>query len=102
MIKRLQHIIVLVMLLLGFTKAVSQIAMPDTVCVGTTRFYHVNDPTITSAYTWKINGVTQTETKNEISITWNTGGVFLLTVQEHSLSGCDADIKSEGKQTIPG
>lgn len=74
--------------------AVAQIAMPDTVCVGTTRLYQVNDPTTPSTYTWKIDGITQAATKNEIPVTWNTAGTFLLSVQEHSTAGCDGDIRS--------
>jgi gliding motility-associated-like protein len=94
MFKRLQHIIVLLILLCSFTTAAAQVAMPDTVCVGTARLYHVNDATIPSTYTWKIEGATQTATRNEINITWNTAGVFLLTVQEHPATGCDGDIRS--------
>ena len=60
MIKWLQHIIVLLLLIFGITTAVAQVAMPDTVCVGTPRLYHVNDASIPSTYTWKIDGVTQT------------------------------------------
>jgi gliding motility-associated-like protein len=90
---RLRHIILL-LLFFSFTQVTAQVAMPDTVCVGATRLYHVNDATTPSTYTWKINGVTQTATGNEISITWNTAGVFQLTVQEHSAAGCDGDIRS--------
>jgi gliding motility-associated-like protein len=94
MFKRVQHIIVLVLLWLSSGQANAQMAMPDTVCVGTTRLYRVNDPSVPSTYTWKIDGVTQTVIRNEISITWNTAGVFQLTVQEHSNNGCDGDIRS--------
>ena len=94
MFRSLQHIIVPAVLLLSFTKATAQIAMPDTVCIATNRIYKVNDATVPSTYTWKIDGITQPSTKNEISITWNTAGTFLLTVQEHSATGCDADTRS--------
>lgn len=94
MFKSLQHIIVSAVLLLSFTRASAQIAMPDTVCIGANRIYKVNDATTLSTYTWKIDGVIQTSTKNDISIAWNKAGSFLLTVQEHSLNGCDGDIKS--------
>lgn len=94
MIKWLQHIIVLLLLIFGITTAVAQVAMPDTVCVGTPRLYHVNDASIPSTYTWKIDGVTQPATSNEISINWNIAGIFQITVQEHPLIGCDGDIKS--------
>jgi gliding motility-associated-like protein len=82
-------------MMLGIINKVSaQIAMPDTVCVGTSRVYKVNDAIVLSTYTWKIDGVTQSSTKNDISITWNTAGTFLLSVQEHVLNGCDGDIRS--------
>ena len=82
------------MLLFGVLETSAQIAMPDTVCVGTIRTYSVNDPTVPSTYTWQIDGVTQTITTNAITITWNTAGQFLITVQERSAEGCDGDIQS--------
>jgi gliding motility-associated-like protein len=93
MYKLFQHIVVMLMLLYCGTQAVAQIAMPDTVCVGTSRTYKVNDATVASTYTWKINGITQASTKNDISITWNTAGTFQLTVQEHAINGCDGDTR---------
>jgi hypothetical protein len=92
--KRLQHIIVLLMLLGSFKNGIAQIAMPDTVCIGVSRTYQVNDAVTPSTYTWRIDGVTQTSTANKINITWNSTGVFVLTVQEHPASGCDGDIRS--------
>jgi gliding motility-associated-like protein len=62
--------------------------MPDSVCVGATKRYYVNDATVPSTYVWKINGITQTATTYEIFITWNTAGVFTLTVQEENANGC--------------
>jgi gliding motility-associated-like protein len=96
MFKRLRYILVLVLvlLLLQCTQAVAQIAMPDTVCIGTTRVYQVNTPATPSTYTWQVNGVTQSSTTNQISIMWNTAGIYQLTVQEHALNGCDGDIRS--------
>ncbi len=94
MFKRVSHIIVLIMLLLGGRQAVAQIAMPDSVCAGTNRIYKVNDAAVPSTYTWKINGITQNSTTNQVSITWNNAGTFLLTVQEHSAAGCDGDTRS--------
>ncbi len=94
MFKRVQHIIVLMLLLFGFTKAVAQNAMPDTVCVGSARVYQVNYGTALSTYTWKIEGVIQATTSNTMSATWNTTGAFTVTVQEHSASGCDGDVRA--------
>jgi hypothetical protein len=94
MFKRLQHITVLLILLFSFTEAVAQIAMPDTVCVGVSRVYRVNAASPLSTYTWTVEGVTQTSTANEMNATWNTAGVFLVTVQEHSANGCDGELRS--------
>ncbi len=94
MYKRLQHIMVLLLLLLSSTHSMAQIAMPDTVCVGVTRVYKVNDAITPSTYTWTIDDVKKTSIINDISITWNTPGVFQLTVQEHSNNGCEGDIRS--------
>jgi gliding motility-associated-like protein len=94
MTKRLSHIIVLIMLLFSITQAPAQIAMPDTVCAGTIRTYKVNDASVPSTYTWKIDGIIQSSIKNDIVITWNTPGVFQLTVQEHANNGCNGDIRS--------
>jgi hypothetical protein len=92
--KRLLHIIVLALLLFGVEETSAQMAMPDHVCIGTTKKYSVNNPSVPSTYTWKIDGVTQTTTTNEITITWNTVGQFLITVQELSADGCEGDIQS--------
>jgi gliding motility-associated-like protein len=94
MYKLFQYIIVMLIPLCSVTQAVAQIAMPDTVCVGTNRTYKVNDATMASTYTWKIDGIIQSSTKNDISITWNTAGIFQLTVQEHAINGCDGDARS--------
>ena len=68
MFKRLQHIIVSVMLLFSITQTMAQIAMPDTVCAGTNRIYRVNNAAVPSTYTWKIDGVTQTTITNSIML----------------------------------
>ena len=96
MFKRLQHIIVSVLLLISSTQAFAQLAMPDNVCVGATKTYSVNtvSPPVGSTYTWQIDGVTQSTTTNAITITWNTVGTFTLTVQEHGAGGCDGPLQS--------
>ena len=94
MLKKLQHIILTVLLTTSLAQAKAQVAMPDSVCIGTTRKYHVNNPGVPSTYTWTINGITQSTTSNEITITWNTPGVFQLTVTEHANNGCDGDPRS--------
>ena len=90
----IRHIIVMAIMLLGGLTMSAQIAMPDNVCIGTTRHYSVNDPSVPSSYTWTIDGVVQTTTANEIIITWTTLGHHILTVQEHATGGCDGEIKS--------
>jgi gliding motility-associated-like protein len=101
MYKRAKHIIVLLLLLLSSMHSIAQIAMPDTVCVGATRIYKVNDATTPSTYTWTIDGVTQTSIQNDISITWNTPGTFRLTVQEYANNGCGGDIRSGFVYVVP-
>lgn len=66
----------------------AQMAMPDYVYMGSTKHYNVN-PTSGSTYTWKIDGIVQSSSTNEIDLTWNNAGKFLLSVQEHSVAGCD-------------
>src|SRR6266487_3773055 len=94
MFKRLRYILVSAFLLIGALKASAQLSMPDTVCVGATKHYSVNDPSIPSTYTWTIDGVVQPTTTNEIIITWTAPGHYVLTVQEHSTGGCDGEIRS--------
>lgn len=91
MFSRLLHIILPVVLLAAAARVTAQVSMPDTVCAGTTRLYQVNTPATPSTYTWKVNGVVQGETRNQVSITWTVPGVYVLTVQEHGPGGCDAE-----------
>jgi gliding motility-associated-like protein len=71
----------------------AQLPMPDSVCVGSTKRYSVNDATVPSTYVWKINGITQTSTVHQIFVTWNTAGVYTLTVQEENTNGCKGQIE---------
>lgn len=89
------------MIFCNITPAKAQIAMPDTVCTGTSRVYRVNDATVPSTYTWMIDGVTQPATGNQLNVTWNREGSFLITVQEHSQAGCDGDIRSGWVHVFP-
>ncbi len=94
MFKCKQHIIVLLMLLFSFKNTIAQIAMPDTVCVGVSKVYKVEGASPLSTYTWTIDGVAQPVSTNTMNAAWNTTGVFLVTVQEHSPDGCDGDLRS--------
>lgn len=92
--KRLIHIVLLFLFLLTGLPLWAQIAMPDTVCMGTARRYQVNDATRPSTYTWTINGVTQISITNELHITWTVPGNYNITVVEHDNNGCDGDMRS--------
>lgn len=81
-------------MLLGFRSAIAQNAMPDTVCAGVSRVYQVNGASPLSTYTWTVEGVIQSGTGNQLNVSWNNTGVFLVTVQEHSPEGCDGDLRS--------
>jgi gliding motility-associated-like protein len=94
MFKKIQHISAWLMLFFSFKQAAAQVAMPDTVCIGSSRIYKVNDAATPSTYTWKIDGAVQTSTRNELSVIWNIPGTYQLTVQEHANNGCDGDIRS--------
>ena len=101
MLKYIQHISAWLLVMVASAKATAQVAMPDTVCIGTNRTYKVNDASTPSTYTWKVNGITQTSTKNDINITWNTSGVDTITVQEHAINGCDGDIRTGLVYVLP-
>ena len=91
---RIIHSMFLLLLLADCRQVAAQASMPDTVCVGTSRIYKVNDATRPSTYTWKIDGLVQTTTRNELAISWTVPGVYQLSVQEHANNGCDGDIRS--------
>lgn len=92
---RFRHIIIIAILLISTLRAEAQMAMPDYVCVGATKHYNVN-PVLNSTYTWKIDGVEPSPitTANAIDLTWNTTGKFILSVQEHSATGCDGPVQA--------
>jgi gliding motility-associated-like protein len=73
--------------------ASAQLPMPDSVCVGSTKRYHVNDATVPSTYVWKINGITQISTSYEIFVAWSNIGVYTITVQEENSNGCKGQIE---------
>lgn len=81
-------------MLCSILPAMAQVAMPDTVCVGVSRIYRVNDASVPSTYTWTIDGVKQSSTTNQLSVTWNREGAYYITVTEHSQAGCDGDTRS--------
>jgi hypothetical protein len=74
----------------------SQLAMPDNVCIGAVKHYYVDtNPIPGSTYTWRINGLVQAaSTTNAIDITWNTTGIHTLDVQELSVTGCPGPLRT--------
>ena len=101
MSRLIQHISAWVLLLFSFQQTMAQVAMPDTVCIGTSRIYKVNDALVPSTYTWTVNGITQSGNRNELQITWNTAGTYQLAVQEHANNGCDGDVRTATVYVMP-
>jgi len=96
MLKQFQHIIMFAIVLFSVLKAGAQMTMPDYVYIGSIKHYNV-DPATGSTYTWKIEGLgvpTVSSITHQIDITWNTPGKFVLSVQEHSATGCDGPVKT--------
>jgi len=96
MFNRVRYLFLFYILLFISFSAAAQLAMPDNVCVDAAKHYNVNpNPVPGSIYVWKINGVIQSGfTSNEIDITWNTAGTYLLDVQEIPLDGCPGPLRS--------
>lgn len=96
MFNQFRYILLFCFVLSGGFKAAAQFAMPDNVCIGAAKHYNVDpNPVPGSTYSWRIDGVTQVSfTTNEIDITWNTIGTYLLEVQELSNHGCLGPIRS--------
>jgi hypothetical protein len=96
MLSRFRYILLFGILLFISLRSMSQLAMPDNVCVGAVKHYYVDpNPIPGSTYTWRINGVPQvSSTTNEINITWNTAGTYSLDVQELSVDGCLGSLRA--------
>lgn len=79
---------------------VSAEMIPDNVCVGQTKHYWVTpNPVPGSTYVWKINGITQPSTTNELFVTWSApytpaGSPYTITVQETTALGCQGPIRT--------
>jgi hypothetical protein len=91
-----RYILLLSIMLFGSLRVAGQHAMPDNVCTGAVKHYYVDpNPVPGSTYTWKIDGVIQLgSATNEIDISWNTPGTYLLEVQELSVDGCYGPLRS--------
>ena len=96
MLNRFRYILLFGIMLFISLRSMSQLAMPDNVCIGAVKHYYVDpNPVPGSTYTWWINGVVQTASiTNAIDITWNTTGIHTLEVQELSADGCLGPLRS--------
>lgn len=90
MLNQIRYILMFCMALFCSLSAAAQLAMPDSVCIGSAKHYYVDpNPEPGSTYNWKIDSITQvSSTTNAIDITWNNTGTYLLEVQEQSGNGC--------------
>lgn len=97
----IRHISAWLLALFSFQQTLAQVAMPDTVCVGTSRVYKVNDASVPSTYTWTVNGIIQPGSRHEFQMTWTIAGIYQLAVQEHANNGCDGDIRTATVYVLP-
>src|SRR5450759_427823 len=96
MLSRFRYILLFGILLFISLRTMSQLAMPENVCIGAVKHYYVDpNPIPGSTYTWRINGVPQvSSTTNEINITWNATGIYSMDVQELSAAGCPGPLRA--------
>ncbi|MBK9356563.1 MAG: gliding motility-associated C-terminal domain-containing protein [Bacteroidales bacterium] len=98
MLNRLRHILLSLMLVFSALWVAGQPAVPDTVCVGTTKKYWVTG-TDGSTFTWRVNGVIQPSMIDTLYVTWSAPWVpsatpYVVTVQEQTLLGCVGQVMS--------
>lgn len=93
MYRLFKYILLLIVALSAMLQAYGQSAMPDNVCVGTTKDYWVTE-TPGSTYIWKINDIEQPATGHLISVLWDVPGNYIITVQEESAGGCTGEIQT--------
>lgn len=92
--KKTTYIIILFATLFSVVQGMAQSALPDVVCVGSTKNYFVV-ATPGSSYIWKIDGgAPETSTSNSVDIKWTTPGVKTLTVQEITKDNCVGPVQS--------
>ena len=96
MLSQFRYILLFLIVLFSGFRAAAQLAMPDNVYIGDVKHYNVDpNPVPGSTYTWRIDGIIQVSSiTNEIEITWNTAGTYLLDVQELSINGCIGPLRS--------
>ncbi len=71
-------------------RSAAQMTMPDLVCAGETRQYHVSPGAgAGSTFTWWIDGEKMAGfNASRFNYAWNSPGTYLLEVQERSADGC--------------
>jgi gliding motility-associated-like protein/uncharacterized repeat protein (TIGR01451 family) len=92
----IRQIVLFGVLLFSILNVSAQLAMPDSVCVGALKHYNVNlNPISGSIYIWSIDKERQfSSSTNEINISWDNEGTYLLEVQEINADGCPGPIQS--------
>lgn len=96
MLSRFRYFLLVCQILLLSFEATAQLPMPDHVNTGATKHYYVDpNPIAGSTYLWMIDGTTQyISTTNEIDLTWDVEGTYLLEVLELSNAGCYGQLSS--------
>ncbi|PKP02031.1 MAG: hypothetical protein CVU14_04150 [Bacteroidetes bacterium HGW-Bacteroidetes-9] len=98
MLNRLRHIFLLTLLVFSALWVAGQAAVPDSVCVGSTKKYWVNGSP-GSIYEWRVNGVIQPSVIDTLYVTWSSpwdpsATPYVVTVQEQNLEGCVGELMS--------
>jgi hypothetical protein len=90
------HAILLAAVLFGTLTAAAQLPMPDRPGAGARETYWVDSTAHpSSTYTWAIDGtVVQNGTMCVFVTTWQTEGMYTLTVREVTATGCEGEIRS--------
>lgn len=94
MFKQIRYGMTVFLVLIATPAVRAQEMMRDTVCVGASRIYKVNDASVPSTYSWTVNGILQPGNGHTLQLTWPLPGLYALTVQEHANNGCDGDVRT--------
>lgn len=96
MLSRSRNIFLLAVVLLSAFEAHAQLPMPDHVCIGASKRYWADSTANPgSVYIWSVDGtIRQSGTICAYAITWNTIGIFELTLRQVSADGCEGEVQS--------